>query len=160
MAELEQLTVGEAATVLGIARPTAYGCVRTGQWRVVRLGWRLVVPLVMRSPGSRPPRPPVLPRLAVWHLSAVLAPLSPALPVDLLATRSGLDVGRSSCERTWSGSGTDWLVPQAEQAGVSHIIDLNYQAALARSRRSRLRSPDFDAKPDGDEPRSSPNRPR
>lgn len=38
------VTVEEAAQMLGISRSSAYGCVRRGELRALRLGRRLVVP--------------------------------------------------------------------------------------------------------------------
>jgi excisionase family DNA binding protein len=40
------LTVGEAATLIGISRAQAYRCVRSGELKAVQLGRRIVVPIV------------------------------------------------------------------------------------------------------------------
>ncbi len=40
------VSVTEAAAILGIGRATAYGCVRTGQIPSIRLGGRIVVPII------------------------------------------------------------------------------------------------------------------
>jgi excisionase family DNA binding protein len=52
------VTVEEAATMLGISRTAAYGCVTRGEITTVRLGRRLVVPLgpLMMMLGE-PPSP-------------------------------------------------------------------------------------------------------
>lgn len=44
MPERLTLTVPEAARMIGCGRDTAYGLVRDGQLRSIRVGWRIIVP--------------------------------------------------------------------------------------------------------------------